>query len=373
VTDRDALIIINMIPGIGPIRVQDLLTRFEKPSNILSLSRGDLSSVPGIGGKLADAVISWKESVKYEEEIALVEKAGVKIVTQIDPEYPPLLKEIYDPPVVLYVRGELPDPDGNTHMLGVVGSRRFTHYGRKMADLIASSASFAGWTVVSGLAYGIDAISHQATIDAGGKTIAVLGGGLARIHPQDHIPLARQIVETGGAVISEFPMNFPPSKRSFPMRNRIISGMSHGVLIVEAGIKSGSLITANSALDQGRLVFAVPGQADNPQSKGTNSLIRNGAVITESFEDIVNEFEFLPGMKPSGSKDGKDEEDQDLVLDLSEEEKTIMDILERERELSADQIGTTTEMPTGKLLSTLMQLEMKNLISQLPGKRFAIK
>jgi DNA processing protein len=149
VTDREALIIINLIPGIGPVKVQELLTRFESPNTILQLSKKELSSVPGIGGKLADAIASW-QNIPYEEELDLVEKAGVKIVTKLDSEYPPLLKEIYDAPVVLYVRGEL--PEHNTRMLGVVGSRRFSHYGKKMADLISSSASHANWCVVSGMA-----------------------------------------------------------------------------------------------------------------------------------------------------------------------------------------------------------------------------
>jgi DNA processing protein len=366
VTDREALIIINLIPGIGPIRIQELLLKFENASRILSLSSEELSALPKIGKKLAEAIASWEQTVRIDEELTLVERAGVKIITRLDPEYPSLLKEIYDAPAVLYVRGEL--PDDNTRMLGVVGSRRYSHYGRKIADNISSSASFANWCVVSGLAYGIDAVAHRAALDANGKTVAVLGGGLGRIHPQDHIPMAKEIIEKGGAVISEFPMDYAPNRRSFPMRNRIISGLSHGVLVVEAGLKSGSLITANSALEQGRTVFAVPGQADNPQARGTNNLIRNGAVLTETFDDIMNEFEFLPGMKPSAVQ-----ENEEILLDLSDDEQTIIELLMEQREMSADQIGGHTEIPTGKLLSTLMQLEMKNLVEQIPGKRFVIK
>jgi DNA processing protein len=372
VTDRDALIILNMISGIGPVRVKELLGIFDSPARLLQLSAKDIASVPGIGKKLAETVVTWKESVKYEEELTMVERAGVKLITQLDPEYPSLLKEIYDPPLVLYVHGELPAESEYT--LGIVGSRRFSNYGRKMAEYLALSASSANWCVISGLAYGIDSVAHRTVVENNGKTVAVLGGGLARVHPQDHIPLAKEIIEKGGAVISEFPMTYSPNKRSFPMRNRIISGMSRGLLVVEAGFKSGSLISAKFALEQGRLVFAVPGQADNPQAKGTNSLIRDGAVITETFDDILNEFEFLPGMKHLESNDESTVSGgEGLNLNLSMEESEILKFLQEKREASADAIALESKIPMGGLLAALMQLEMKRLIVQLPGKRFAVK
>ena len=371
-TDRDALIIINLLPGIGPVRVQELLTLFDSPSQLLNLSENEITAVPGIGVKLAHTLASWKENSPYEEEMAFAEKAGVKIVTKLDDEYPPLLLEIYDAPIVLYVRGELPVEHVNT--LAVVGSRRFTHYGRKMAQHIVTSAVHAGWMTVSGLAYGIDAAAHKATLEAGGKTIAVLGGGLARIHPQDHIPLAKEIIEKGGAVISEFPMKMSPNKRTFPMRNRVISGLSHGVLVVEAGQRSGSLITAGSALEQGRYVFAVPGQADNPQATGTNSLIRNGAILTESFDDIINEFEFLPaGSMKQAVAVSSSEDKHRHTEDLGDDEKEILKIIEQEWEMTADQLISQTGLPTGQVLSYLMQLEIKKIIVQLPGKRFSMR
>ena len=373
-TDRDALIILNLLPGIGPVKVKELVTRFGSPAHLLELPAGALSSVFGIGDKLAKAITSWKESVRIEEELTMVERAGVKIVTQFDSEYPALLKEIYDPPLVLYVRGEL--PQSSTHTLGVVGSRRFSYYGRKMAESLASSAGFAKWTVISGLAYGIDAIAHRAALDANSKTVAVLGGGLARVHPQDHVPMAKEMVEKGGAVISEFPMTYSPNKRSFPMRNRIISGMSHGLLVVEAGFKSGSLITAKFALEHGRLVFAVPGQADNPQARGTNSLIRDGAVITETFDDIINEFEFLPRLADHKNETEDSRGAADMATgqlpDLTDNETTVFETIKERREVSVDQLATETDIAAGQLLAILMKLEMKRLIVQLPGKRFTV-
>ena len=214
-------------------------------------------------------------------------------------------------------------------------------------------------------------------VEAGGRTIAVLGGGLARIFPQDHVPLAKSIIEGGGAVISEFPMEFAPNRRSFPMRNRIISGLSKGVLVIEAGTTSGSLITARFALDQGRLVFAVPGQADNPQARGCNSLIKQGAKLTESFEDIIEEFEFLPEFsRPMNYKSVDDQhvanEREETDLKLPEDEGRIIGLL-KNGDASVDSLVTETGMSTGKLLSILMKMEMKKLISQLPGKRFSLK
>jgi DNA processing protein len=223
-------------------------------------------------------------------------------------------------------------------------------------------------TYLSGLAYGIDAISHNAVVETKGTTIAVLGGGLARIHPQDHISLAKNILETGGAIISEFPMEFTPNRWSFPMRNRIISGLSQGLLVVEAGLRSGSLITAKCALEQGRTVFAVPGEADNPQAKGTNQLIKDGAKLTTSFDDILGEFEFLPGLQAKEHKIQQEE----LKLELPEEEQTIISVL-KAGALSADQLSTETNLPPGALLALLMKLEMKKLITQLPGKRFEVR
>lgn len=348
------------------MRVRELISVFGSPAKLLSTSKKELSAIPGIGDKLATVISSWQENINYESEIELTEKAGVRIITQNDSDYPDILKEIYDPPLCIYVRGTLPEITSKN--IGIVGSRRVTNYGRRIAKHLAESASYAGWTVVSGLAYGIDAISHDAVVDTKGKTIAVLGGGLARIHPQDHIPLAKKIIETGGAVISEFPLQFSPNKWSFPMRNRIISGLSQGVLVIEAGLRSGSLITAKCALEQGRMVFAVPGEADNPQAKGTNQLIKEGAKLTESFDDILEEFEFLPGLKNQKNAELQD----DLFSNLPEDELKIITLL-KQGSLSADQLSSETNIPPGALLSSMMKLEMKKAINQLPGKRFEIR
>ncbi len=374
-TDREAYIILNIISGIGPARVKSLCEHFGSVSGILQASPGELKSVQGIGITLAEAISSWKTDLDHESEMQLAERAGVQIITLADDEYPSILKEVHDAPLCLYVRGQM--PSDNDFMLGVVGSRRITNYGRSMSEHLSRAAVYAGWTVVSGLAYGTDAVAHRTVVDAGGRTIAVLGGGLARIFPQDHIPLAKSIIDGGGAVISEFPMEFAPNRRSFPMRNRIISGLSKGVVVIEAGTTSGALITAKFALDQGRLIFAVPGQADNPQARGCNSLIKQGAKLTETFDDIMEEFEFLPEF--SRQKNYKVVADQAVTdeveehgLKLTEDEGRIIGLL-KNGDASADSLVAETGMGAGKLLSLLMKMEMKKLISQLPGKRFSLR
>ena len=374
-TDREAYIILNIISGIGPARVKSLCSHFGSVSNVLQASPVELKSVQGIGSTLADAISRWRDDSDYESEMKLADRAGVEIITLSDNEYPAVLREVHDAPLCLYVRGQM--PSDSDFMLGVVGSRRITNYGRSMSEHLSRAAAYAGWTVVSGLAYGTDAVAHKAVVDAGGRTIAVLGGGLARIFPQDHIPLAKSIIESGGAVISEFPMEFAPNRRSFPMRNRIISGLSKGVLVIEAGTTSGALITAKFALDQGRLVFAVPGQADNPQAKGCNSLIKQGAKLTETFDDIMEEFEFFPEFSRQDNYKVVDDHDvtnekEEPCLKLAEDEGRIIGLL-KNGEASADSLVVETGMSAGKLLALLMKMEMKKLISQLPGKRFSLR
>lgn len=372
-TERDALIALNMLPGVGALRLESLLARFGKASAILEASIDELESVNGIGSGLAEKITGWKEIVRLEKELDLIEKGGVSVITKLDPEYPAILKEIYDPPICLYVRGVLPDL--NNASIAIVGSRRMSNYGRKCAAHFAQSAAYADWTVVSGLAYGIDAAAHQACLDASGRTVAVLGSGLARIQPQDHVPLARSIIENG-AVISEFPMEFSGNRQSFPRRNRIISGLSRAVLVVEAGLNSGALITAESASEQNRELFAVPGPIDQPQSQGCNRLIKdNKAKLAESFDDILTEFEYLPGMKQPELFDGEPDSEEPAPLashSFSPDESKIVDALSSGR-LSLDEISAKTGLPVGKLLSLLMKLEMSKAITQEPGKIFSLR
>lgn len=371
-TDREAYIILNMISGVGPIRLARLCEKFSSPQNVLSAKNDEIASVEGIGSSLAKDISEWEKSINLEKELKLAEKAGVKIITRADDAYPKRLSELPDAPLCLYVRGSLNVFDGNS--IGIVGSRRISNYGRRMAEYLASSAAYAGWHVISGLAFGTDAVAHDTAINAKGLTVAVLGGGLARLFPQEHIPLAKRIVDSGGALVSEFPMKFPPNKRSFPMRNRIISGLSLGTIVIEAGSVSGALITAKFALEQGRAVFAVPGEADNPLARGCNKLIKDGAKLIENFEDVLEEFEFLPGIPKNKTNESNDKKETALNAEdfnFSAEEKTIIQII-ADGEKNIESIALSCNIQPGKLLAILMNMEMKKIVVQYPGKVFAL-
>ncbi len=365
-----------MISGVGRARFAALVAACGSPSAVLERNADGLKGIQGVGEALASKIASWRETVDLAGELDLADKGGVRILVQEDAEYPPLLKEIHDAPICLYVRGKLPDLESKS--IAIVGSRRMTSYGRDMARHLAESASYAGWTVVSGLAYGIDAVAHQAVLDAGGITIAVLGSGLARVQPQEHLPLAREIAKNG-AVLSEYPMEFPPNRRSFPMRNRIISGLSRGTLVIEAGIGSGALITAAAAVEQGRSVFSVPGQADNPQAGGTNMLIKQGAKLTERFDDVLEDFEFLPGFERDSrvkvSEDSPDDgfsaKDLDDDPTLSDDDRAALSALGRS-EMSLDALSEATGALPGELLARMMKLEILRKVKKGPNGSYRI-
>lgn len=364
-TGREACIILNMLSGIGPARLEALLAFCGEPAEIFRASAADLASVQGISAAMAERIVNWEKYVDLKHELDLAERGGVHIITQSDEEYPRLLAQIHDPPICLYIRGKLPE-NISTRSLAIVGTRNITSYGQRMARHLAESAAYSGFTVVSGLAYGVDAIAHQAALDAGGESVSVLGGGLARIQPQEHVPLAREIT-AHGAVISEFPMEFSPTRHSFPMRNRIISGLCRGTLVIEAGLNSGSLITASFALEQGRTVFAVPGQADNPQAAGCNRLIRQSAILTETFDDILEEFDFLPGF-------GRNEHliQEESAADLfsagddsavSMETAKILEFLQQ-GEATVDEISAALDLPASEITASLIGLELLHRVQK---------
>jgi len=281
------LVLLNMVQDIGYIRLKALLDEFKEPGRILRASLDKLRSVKGIGPAIAQAVKNAGSDHDIDKEIILINKAGAEVLTVFDEGYPENLKNIYDPPVVLYIKGSFKKEDELS--VSIVGSRKCTYYGMNMADKIAEQLASAGVTVVSGFARGIDTSAHKGALKAKGRTIAVLGSGLDNIYPVENKPLVEKIIKNG-ALISEFPMSMPPNKNNFPRRNRLISGLSRAVLVVEAANRSGALITADFALEQGRDVFAVPGTADRLLSMGTNSLIKQGAKLVDSAEDILEEF-----------------------------------------------------------------------------------
>lgn len=356
----DAYLTLNLLPHVGPVRVRRLKDRFGSAEAILAAKEREITAVEGIGPEVARSIVRAGDLVDPGAERQKAAAAGVEIIDFEDRRYPPALKEIYDPPLVLYVLGKIPEVWSRG--VAVVGSRNTTHYGLETAKKLSYQLAYAGVAVISGLARGIDTVAHQGALAAKGMTWAVLGSGLNRIYPAENEELARLMAERNGCVISEFPMDTEPDRQTFPMRNRIVSGLSFGVLVIEAGLGSGALITARQALDQGRQLFAVPGRIDNPQSKGCHQLIKEGARLVEGVEDILSELEFLfPKSEVTSPRA--------LPENLTPEESAIFAAIE-EDETPIDRLIQKTGLPSGAVSSTLLRLEMKKLVKQLPGKLF---
>jgi DNA processing protein len=370
-TPREAYIALNMVPNVGPVRVRALIEAFGEPQAILAARRDELLRVENIGAEVAQSIVNWRQHVDLDAELARIEKAGVQVVTREDAEYPKHLREIYDPPLALYVRGSL--GEGDPHAVAIVGSRRTTLYGQEMARKLAYQLARVGVTVVSGAARGIDTCAHRGALQAKGRTVAVLGCGVDVAYPPENKELLGQIAAKGGAVVSEFPMGTKPDRQTFPMRNRVISGWSLGVLVVEANARSGALITAGFAAEQGRQVFAVPGRADSALSKGSNHLIKDGAKLTEDVEDILSEFEYLfPNIKKAeqAAASGGEDRGTGSSLKFSEVEQKVLAAIGDE-EVVMDDIIRRSGLTTACVSATLLALEMKRIVKQLPGKVFA--
>ena len=367
-TSREAYIALNMVDGVGPIRVRALRDRFGEAQAILGASKAELMQVEGVGEEVARSIAGWREKVDLDAELQRIEKSGVRVVCRDDAEYPKNLREIYDPPLVLYVKGTLTERDALA--IAVVGSRRTTLYGQEMARKLAFQLARVGVTVVSGLARGIDTSAHNGALQAKGRTVGVIGCGIDIVYPAENKKLADEIVEKGGAVVTEFPFGVQPDRQNFPMRNRIISGWSLGVVVVEANLKSGALITANQAGEQGRQVFAVPGRADSILSKGANKLIKDGAKLTEDMEDILSEFEYLlPKGATESTELGLEGKGTKPALQLSKMEEKVMARVGNE-EVAIDEIIRASGLTTACVSATLLALEMKRLVRQLPGKQY---
>src|SRR3989440_1050798 len=358
----EACIALNMLPTMGPVRLRKLLQVFEQPERILTAKRDQLRKVEGVGKEVVDQISNWESIVDLAAELKRVKDFGATVITQGSPDYPKSLREIHAPPIVLYVWGKLEERD--QHALGIIGARRTTHYGSESAKKLAYQLAYAGLTVISGLARGIDTAAHQGALAAKGRTIAVIGSGLSKLYPPENAALAEKIRSGNGAVVSEFSMEIEPDRQTFPMRNRIISGWSHGLLVVEAGQNSGALISVTQALEQGRSVYAVPGHINAPSAQGSNRLIQQGAKLVMDASDILDDLQILlPDTKPAPEAAVR------ALPALSDEERRVYDAI-RETETSIDDIATKAELPSGSVSSTLLRLELKRLVKQLPGKYF---
>ncbi len=362
---KEALIALNMVEHVGPVRLRTLLEHLGSPPAILAASLDQLLRIPGIGPDVADAITRWEQNVDLSAELRRIQEFDCTVLTQLDDDYPPLLREIYDPPIVLYVRGKILPRDRNA--IALVGSRQTTHYGIEAARRLAYQLALLGVTVVSGGARGIDTAAHHGALAAKGRTICVLGTGPNLVWPPENAELFQRI-SGNGAVITQFPFNRPADRQTFPIRNRIVAGMTLGTVVVEANLASGALITAKFATDYNREVFAVPGRIDSPRSKGCHELIKNGAKLCEGPEDILTEFEYLfpPTRRPASPA----ETGRLPALPLSDTEMAILDALGR-NELPLDHVIRVTGLPASTVSVALLGLEMKRLVTQSPGKIFA--
>lgn len=364
-----SLLALLQIPDFGVRRIKILLdlTGVEDASELFNMKLPDLLRIDGFGEQVAKSFVQFDEWDKVDSILEETEKNGAELISIDDEHYPPLLKHTYDPPILLWVKGnkETLLADG----IAVVGTRRPGKYGLKQAEVWAQKLTAAGLCVNSGLAYGIDAASHRAALESGGKTVAVLGSGIDIIYPAKNSKLASDIMEQGGAVITEYPPGAAPDAVNFPGRNRIVSGMSHGVLVVESAIKGGSMITARYGLDQNREVFVIPHPLDYAGGQGCNYLIRAGqGKLVQSIEDILDEISVQTG---SGSQQTQQARKKWESLELDQVSKEICELL-KETDLHIDQISEKIEKPTYRLLPTLLDLEMKGAIKQKAGKYFEL-
>ncbi|MCX5697967.1 MAG: DNA-processing protein DprA [Candidatus Omnitrophica bacterium] len=359
-----------LTPEIGSRRGKSLLERFKTPKAILEASLDNIAEVENVGKEVAKKIVEGRKRIDLDRQIKLIERNNVRLIPLDSESYPSNLKSIYDPPLVLFIKGEILPQD--YFSIAIVGTRLASFYGRTMSEKLSGELAEKGFTIVSGGARGIDTFSHQAALRAKGRTIAILGCGLDVTYPPDNKKLFEEIAQKG-AIISEFPLSTRPDKGNFPMRNRIISGLSLGVVVIEAPHKSGALITVTHATEQGREVFSVPGPADSFVSKGTNQLLREGAKLVENADDIIEELEPLLKNKINELKANQPEPERKKQIsikpELTGEEAKVYNLLSS-HSLDFDDIIVESQLSVSAASSVLMMLQLKKLVKQSPGKIF---
>jgi DNA processing protein len=353
-----ALLALHLVPGLGPRLTAALLERFGSAGAAREARADQLQEIPHIGPKLAGQLSEALRQVDVDAEMERMERHQVRLLALGTADYPAPLATIYDPPHLLYVRGSLAKKD--TNAVALVGSRKCTAYGKRVAERLAADLARAGFTIVSGLAYGIDACAHRGALQAGGRTLAVLAGGLSRIYPPEHKGLAEE-VQAAGALLSEAAMSQEPLPGMFPARNRLISGLVRGVVIVEANEQSGALITAHHAAEQGREVFAVPGPVDSPASAGTLQLLRQGAKLVRHAEDVLEDLDGIAPLVPPPKAEPP--------AGLTGVEQRVWDFLEGQSR-AIDDITRHLGVPVAEASQVLMMLEMKKVVRRLPGNQY---
>ncbi len=362
-TDRERLILLNLVPEIGSVRLQRLLDAFASLERVWEAGSNALMGVEGIGPVLAKRIIEYRaQPARLQDELAQAERHGCAVLTRVDAGYPAPLREIHDPPLALYMKGAWDAQDAAA--VAIVGSRHASAYGLSMAERLAVGLAERGITVISGLARGIDAAAHRGALKAGGRTLAVLGHGLAQIYPPEHEPLAAHVAARG-ALIAEYAMGMPPVAENFPRRNRLISGLALGVVVVEAAGRSGALITADCALEQGREVFAVPGRADAATSEGTHRLLKQGAALVTTVEDILEELPVLVEQGPA-----TDAAAGRAALGLVDSADRLLSQFSDDQPCHLETLAEKTGWTIPACAAALLQLELKHAVKQLPGQRF---
>lgn len=365
-----------MTPGVGPRAATKLLERFGSADAVFHARRPELESLR-LKPETIESIMKREFHDKAITELERVKAAGGDILILDDGSYPDLLREIADPPMMLYVRGDW-QACFEQPCVGVIGSRNCSTYGKNASEMLSRELASRGITIVSGLARGIDTLAHRGAIDGKGRTVAVLGTGIDGVYPRENTRLAQEIIDSGGAIVSQFPLGTPPLKDNFPYRNRIISGLSLGVLIIEASERSGSLITARLAMEQNREVMAVPGNITSGNSFGTNYLIKAGAKLVQQWQDVVTE---LPShisaaiLPPKIEKGVRTESDSDPAnnspADLSEQERKIWQLLPADESIHIDELLAISGLSFGDLNTALVGLDIRDLIRVLPGKNYA--
>ena len=357
-SDPKFWIALSDVPDIGPVTAKKLLAIYKKPEAVFKAPYKELANIRGIGTAKAKNIKGYSEWGKIDAQLKKLDATGIKMVTFSNEDYPETLKNIEDAPIVLYIKGTIQKED--RYAVAVVGSRKYSPYGKLAAEKLSSELSSMGFTIVSGMARGIDTLAHTAAVKSGGRSIAVLGSGIDVPYPPENRGLMEKL-SGSGCVISEFPPGTLPERENFPKRNRIISGLSLGVLVVEATADSGSLITATYAVEQGKEVFAVPGNINSANSKGTNDLIKKGAKLVQSAEDVIEELApVLRGYIRTREK---------ANIELPVEEKRLCDIMTAEPK-HVDMLSRESKMPAQKVLGILLSLELKGIAKQAEGKKF---
>lgn len=356
--ELDALAILSHLPHLGSVKIRLLMHRFGSALNALEAEKTDIEEMPGFGPKISKHWKSWEKDSSWQEDLELADRHGVQIIPFYASNFPKRLLELHDLPVLLYVKGEIKAQDH--HSIAVIGTRNATRYGYEMAEKISGGLASKGFTIVSGLARGIDTAAHTQALECG-RTLAVIGSGLLDVYPRENLKLAEKIAQKG-ALISEFPMRTPPDRQNFPQRNRIVSGMTMGTVLIEAPIDSGAMITMQKGFSQGRKLFALPGRVDYESFEGNHRLIKTGeAQLIENAEDIAECFQDLIGGCMKATTLAREK----VVLD-ADEEKLLAQI--PFRDLSFDEIAGLTKLSAMKLNVLLMGLILKKAMREYPGK-----